>query len=426
MALGIDFLAACLIEQNTYNFLNHGDMEHLFRVNEKPVYDYVKGYVKTYGKMPSTETVELHTKEELPLVKDAPGYFYDQLVNRYTATELKLIMQEANKSLSPLAMDPTKALKTMTDGVMKLVTRRFDRKIVDFRDAIDIVYTEYIKTMQGDDDRRFFTGWPYIDDMSGGLNKGDLLSFVGRPAMGKTWQMLFTALFGWQDKFDEEHKVIATGQSRMFISMEMKPLPILQRLTSIQLSMPYSEIDKAMLSNHAKKKLKDGLTEVKGFGAPFWVVDGNLAATVEDVYLLARQLQPDAIIIDGGYLLKHPTVTDRYQRVAENADLIKSELCELAPTAVSWQFARSKNKSKKGEAEKKDLEDIGYTDAIGQISSLVLGLMQKESIETVVQRIIDVLKGRKGETGQFVTNWDFLKMDFTEFHEPDVSDLQFV
>jgi hypothetical protein len=126
--------------------------------------------------------------------------------------------------------------------------------------------------------------------------------------------------------------------------------------------------------------------------------------------------------------MKHPTVKDRYQRVAENAELIKSELCEVAPTSVSWQFARSKDKKKlkQGETQKKDLEDIGYTDAIGQVSSLVLGLLQNESIETIILRIIDILKGRKGETGQFSTHWDFQSMNFAEYIEPNVEDLQFI
>ena len=102
--------------------------------------------------------------------------------------------------------------------------------------------------------------------------------------------------------------------------------------------------------------------------APFYVVDGNLAATVEDIWALARQLKPDAIFIDGAYLVKHPKERDRYRRVAENAELMKSELAALAPTVCSWQFAKSAAKKNKKQGEKPDLEDIGYTDAIAQVS----------------------------------------------------------
>lgn len=426
MSLGHSFLAACLTSGTTYEFLNHGDIKHLFKANEVGAYDYTREYVKKYGKLPTTGTVELHTKEELPEAKDAPGYYYDELVKRYTSQECKLIMTEATKFLQIGSMSPDKALEVLTEGVMRLTTQKFGRKIIDFREAYELVWADYVHQMKGDDNIRFFTGWPTLDDMSGGLTTGDMFSIVGRPAAGKTWQLLYAMITGWQDKFSEDKKPVSTGQSRLLFSMEMKPLPISQRLAAIQLSMPYTDIDKAALSTKGQKQLKEGLWELKGFGAPFWVVDGNLSATVEDMWMIARQLKPDAIGIDGGYLVKHPTEKDRYKRVAENADLMKSELAEIAPVIVSWQFARSKDKGKKGEPAKKDLDDIGYTDAIGQVSSLVAGIMQKESIETIIQREIDILKGRKGETGKFVTNWNFQTMDFSEYVEPEVEDLQFL
>jgi hypothetical protein len=121
------------------------------------------------------------------------------------------------------------------------------------------------------------------------------------------------------------------------------------------------------------------------------------------------------VIIDGAYLLTHPTERDRFKRVAENASLIKQQICDLAPTICSWQFARP-SKTQKGE-KKKQLtgDDIGYSDAILQLSSLALGIMQEESPETIKQREVSVLKGRKGEQGQFTVKWDFdHTTDFSE------------
>jgi hypothetical protein len=48
------------------------------------------------------------------------------------------------------------------------------------------------------------------------------------------------------------------------------------------------------------------------------------------------------------------------------------------------------------------------------VSSIVLGLYEEESVETVQSRVIEILKGRKGEVGRFRTRWDFHKMDFSE------------
>lgn len=148
-----------------------------------------------------------------------------------------------------------------------------------------------------------------------------------------------------------------------------------------------------------------------------YVVNGNLAATVDDIYILASQMQVDAVYIDGAYLLKHKnTRLDRFTRVAENTESMKhlTEETEIG-TFASWQFSReAAKKAKKGDGELIGLEDIGMSDAIPQCSSIVLGLFQEEGVETLQGRIIDVMKGRNGEVGKFRIHWDFNKMDFSQ------------
>jgi replicative DNA helicase len=146
------------------------------------------------------------------------------------------------------------------------------------------------------------------------------------------------------------------------------------------------------------------------------VIDGNLAASAEDVFQLSDMLGCVVVIVDGAYLLRHKNAKlDRYQRAAENVELIKRFVTEQDQACFcSWQFNRvaaAKNQKKQGSA---DLEDIGSSDAIGQISSVVLGLFQEEGVETMVRRQIKILKGRNGEVGQMDVNWDFMNMDFTE------------
>ena len=119
------------------------------------------------------------------------------------------------------------------------------------------------------------------------------------------------------------------------------------------------QVKNAALTTIGLGKLKGSLLEIKNAKSALWVVDGNFTATVDDVYALARQLKPDSIWIDGGYLLKHPTERDRFRRVAENADLIKQMLADLAPTVCSWQFARSGSKKAKKKGETAVLDDIG-------------------------------------------------------------------
>lgn len=424
MALGHLFIAATVADKSVAQLLAHGPIEHLFKANEVDLYAFVREFVKQYGTTPSPDTIEAHTGETLPDPKEPASYYVDLMKIRHTELQVKRAMKQASDLLLPENKDPEQALRVLTTMVMELAARKNAKQVVDFRDAYDVIIADIVSKVHAPDTVGLHMGWPYLDTMTGGLVQGDIASFIGRPGAGKTWMMLYAALHGWRKEAVLQPE--AYSQSRMFVSMEMAVLPIQQRLAAITTSISASQIKHGALSTKKFKQLKDGLLEIKGFGAPFYVVDGNLTATVEDIWMLARQLKPGAIFIDGAYLVKHPTERDRYRRVAENADLMKQELAALCPTVTSWQFAKSASKKNSKKGEKVGLEDIGYTDAIAQVSSLAVGLFQDESVETINQRKGEVLKGRNGETGSFNFRWHFDKMDFTEIVEEDISDLQFL
>jgi hypothetical protein len=116
--------------------------------------------------------------------------------------------------------------------------------------------------------------------------------------------------------------------------------------------------------------------------------------------------------------------------VAENCELLKEEIAGNLgiPVAASWQFSREAAKkmgSKKGGAV--GLEDIGYTDAIGQISSIVLGLLEEDNVETMKKKTVTIMKGRSGESGEFKINWQFEPvLNFDHFVEQEVGELEYL
>ena len=135
--------------------------------------------------------------------------------------------------------------------------------------------------------------------------------------------------------------------------------------------------------------------------------------------MLAVQLQPDVVFIDGAYLIRHESKNQRWERLTYIAEGIKQRIAEDLdmPVIISYQFNRGADK-KGADAT---LADIAYTDSIGQLSSVVLGILEEESIETSNSRKIKVLKGRDGQVGEFKINWNFDNgpnfMDFTEIED---------
>jgi hypothetical protein len=178
-------------------------------------------------------------------------------------------------------------------------------------------------------------------------------------------------------------------------------------------------LKKSGFSSSTYKKFEASMMEFKSEEAKFYCVDGNLAVSVEEIYDLADLLECDLVDIDGAYLCRHPNARlDRFTRVAENVRIMKQATGDRC-TLASWQFARSavkgKSKDAKGQtSEKAGMEDIGMSDEIPQVSSIVLAMDQEDSVETLIQRRIRLLKGRGGEIGGFNINWGFDTMDFTQ------------
>lgn len=422
MSIGKMFMSALIAEGSVAALLQYGDIDHLFKASELEPYQFLRGFVKQFQALPSAETIEAHTGQALVEGSEPAAYYYALLEARHIEATLKQGMKKASDLLQPEAKDPAKALDELTQAVSELARLKTSKMVVDFRDAYGLVMVDYANKWNKPDEMGLRFGWPTLDVASGGLSKGDLISFVGRPAAGKTWQMLYGAHYGWAKA--AAHVDPEADQSRLFVSMEMAILPIEQRLAAMQAHVPAMDVKHGGLVTKNLNKLKHGLTEIQGYGAPFWIVDGNLAATVEEIWMLVRQLKPAAVFIDGAYLVKHPTERDRYRRVAENVELIKQEIAPLAPVACSWQFAKSATKKKKG--DKVTGDDIGYSDAIYQVSSLVLGLFEEDSVETLKQRKVEILKGRSGEVGSFRTRWNFDQMLFDEIFTEEVEELQFV
>jgi hypothetical protein len=415
-----------LAEGSVSALLKHGAADHLFMGNESEVYDFIREFVKEYGVLPKEETIETHTGQSLVKATEPAGYYYDLLGQRYTEQKLKVGMTNAQKLLKADVKDIDGASKVLAEMLMEVSMKRQVKQISDFRFALADIIGEYATKLNASENYGLQLGWPYIDQKTGGIVAGDLVSFVGKVMQGKTWMMLHSAHHGW----NQANQALLGGaedvpdQSRLFISMEIKALPIKQRLAAMQAHIPMTQLKQAELSTINLKGLKQELGVIQGYRDAFWVVDGNLTATVEDIWMMVRQLKPSAVYIDGAYLLKHPTERDRFVRVAENCDLLKTQVCDLVPTVASWQFQTKGKQVKKG--EKLGLDDIGYTKAIAELSSIVCGLFQEDSVETLIKKQIDLLKGRSGETGQWETHWDFQTMNFSQYIEKAPEELNFL
>jgi len=407
--LGAKVLRSFASEQNHYGYFKAKLSDSLFKGDkEKEIFEFFHQHYSQYQQVPALETLESQFPEVKALDIHEPSAYYLKLIEERSAYNL---INQANLDAQTLLTKDKKAtaeaLAILQKAVNELTAQQYRVAVLDAaKDVPELVIQNYYNANLSGTPPAYF-GWPYMDT-KGGVGPGNMVSFVGRPAMGKSYQMLYCALHNWR-----VHK-----QNVLFISMEMSALDISQRVAAMYAGTSVGQLKGSAFSTQTTEFFMAGMEAMGKEEAKFYIVDANLAATVESIYALASNLKCKVIFIDGAYMLSHPNERlNRFESVALNVNLIKQATTRAdAITFCSWQFNRQAVQKGKGPAkgEKPGLEDIGFTDNIGMISSIVIGIQKDEGVETMQKRILQLHKGRNGESGDFSIKWDFMAMDFTQ------------
>lgn len=424
-------LGECLVSSiisgaDTASLLSLNISESLFTEAELRLYRAFTRHVRQYGAIPHMDTfLRDNGLRSLPTAPEKPAYYVDKLRNRHIQNGGAQVLTAFAEAFKPgSTKNPNQALDNALRALMDIKRCAMSNGLYDMRELGDRIVPAYQQKVLGTS-TAILTGWDYFDRMSGGVQAGDILSIVGRPAAGKTWLNLKMALHPWMT----QHK------RTLFVTTEMVREQIDDRIAAMTAQLPVRNLSTGRLATGQIAKLQGRMQELATAEAPLWLLDANqMNATVEDLWSIASMLDIEFLVIDGAYLLAHrDKKLDRFTRVAENCRMLKSDIAAglNIPLAASWQFSREmakkKNaKGKKGGDEKAGLEDIGFSDEIGQISSIVLGMLDADSVETLQRRKIDVMKGRGGELGHWYVNWDFNQMDFGEWIAPSHEQLKFV
>ena len=137
------------------------------------------------------------------------------------------------------------------------------------------------------------------------------------------------------------------------------------------------------------------------------------ATGVSNVSAKIDQYDPDLILIDGAYLMEDDRgAKDDWLRVAHITRDLKSLVKRKKKVMVINSQADSTTSKKTGP----ELDNIGFSKAIGQDSDVVLGLVRDEEMLEDREAKVKVLKQREGVLGSVMLNWDFTTMDFSQIY----------
>jgi hypothetical protein len=357
---------------------------------ERKVISWVIEYGGKHSETPSPERLRMEFPEFTLIRADPPiplSDVYDLELeakkNDYASAILSKSMSELRSGAKLDVDEITKMIVNMTmasSTIMKYTT--FDREIY-FREGQPLL-----------------TGLHLVDNATGGVYPGELMTIIGRLGTGKsTWVQFFM-----NDWF------LNQGKRLLCISKEMPPMDVFARMDAMIgrfNSRALRDPDSAGEMRNALKVVK----KVMGGSTGEIIMPVMPTYKVEQIKLLARNLSADAVIIDGLYHLS--SSRGGYSSMWEEVRSVSSEVKAMAlechiPVIATTQIKRG------AKAEVYDPEDIAYSDAIGQDADFILAIKNTPTSTTKHRSEMQLIKNRQGPEITTVIETEFETMSYEE------------
>ncbi len=368
-------------------------------------FQYIIDHTNRYGAPPSYNVLRLDADVDLPkqrvVMADSFEWFLDSYIRQ---KQLTYALEFADAlTIAGNAGDPEKlrdCLAAYLDGLRKLLKRQDTAYLLG---GIEAAVEEHNRLQFGFAEKGIEIGFPYVDAVTGGIQKGDIALIAGASGSGKTYILCRAA----------EHAA-RTGKRVLFISMEMTTTQIARRVAALGAHIDAMAFRLGRLSRFAMEKVNEYIEAIKSRDPDhFVVVEGGMSLKIADIALLVKEYKPDFLVVDGAYMLKPSVLTGLTKRWEQVMEAIE----ELKVLAVRERIAVLASVQFKRKGAKEGLEGIGYSYALAQVASLAFSitdpddgmsssLQADDEKEGIKFKCLEIIKGREGESGKLLLRYD--------------------
>jgi len=255
------------------------------------------------------------------------------------------------------------------------------------------------------------TGFTELDDLTSGLQRGELIIVAARPSMGKTAWGLCVA----------EHMAVKNGHAVVFFSMEMSKQQLAQRVLCSRGGVDSHRFRRGMLGDEEITRLHLICGDLQN--APL-LIDDTPGMSPFELRAKARRLRSqhniEAVFVDYLQLMHNPGSASREQEVSAISRGLKGLARELNIPVIA--LAQLNRQPEGREGHRPRMSDLRESGAIEQDADVVLLLHREEYYkpnDESVKGLADLIiaKQRNGPTGAVTLHFN---QKFTRFadHSP--------
>lgn len=399
MSEGLRLVAAAIIAGSAGSLIQMD--RGMFVEGEQAVYDFVRQHYRQYRSLPETATIQTELGVRLPRAEEPLSFYVDKVYERHQYNQIRERYETFREGMARRDMEAVSSSVRDMGSVIRASHRRGE-EILDIRQAFELADSRLVATRGLGGITGIEVGWPTYDRTTGGYQRGDLISIVGRPSLGKTFVMLRQAWYAHTQ-----------GHSVLFVTTEMSAEQIARRHVSLAMGIDPTALRNNTISTYTHRRIRSfyrDMADVEGFK----IFSVGMKAGVASVEALVHEYEPDFVAIDGMYLLRPSSTlrtSNKTERISAVLDEVKGMALEVnRPFLVSTQFNRAAGKG----GSDGSLENIGFTDSIGTHSSVVVAVQEGPTDNHRHSRWLSFLKGREGESGRVAINFKFAPVDMSE------------
>jgi replicative DNA helicase len=399
---GLLFSLAVIENKGPLSFLSSFRLSKEFFIKEEQIIlDIMSKHVELYKELPTKSLIEIETGYTLPVlpIENNVQFWADEVRKRYAVENSFSLCKEAMSKISEGDIDNAANIATKLTRI--LVEGQTKTKVYSLEDTIDTLLDLHNKARLNIREFGVPFGLGFLDYRSGGAQGGDLICLAGLPSSGKTFMLMHMAL-----------SAHAQGSSILFIPTEMSEVQYHRRAIALRNNINVNKIKFGGLTTTIGEEVikydKQLLSEMPN---KFYMTDASMSLGVLDVKSAAYVYKPDAIYVDGAYLLRPEFYAKtRYEIVSSVAESLKTLAKEMnIPIFATYQL-------------NKRSEDIYQSAVVRQLASIVIEMSDCDNEiigagqwdNTRKPKLLNITKGRDGEEGNTIIIIDTYHTRITE------------
>lgn len=268
-----------------------------------------------------------------------------------------------------------------TDGMQllkQLVSLGYGKQDdIDYSSALGRIIHRMELREAGIDMSKIHWPWAEVDEATGGIEPGDYIVYYGRPKSMKSWVLAHHASY-----------TISQSKRPLIYTKEMHPDNIFMRMAACQARLPYQEFRMGRLNLEEKnrlyslKRVLDELHRTENFICLSGKDAPGGQDSVEWLHAKIERYQPDAVFIDGLYLMsdggtgKGQRDNIRVQNIsrAVRQMVLETNIPVVATVQANRQAAKHNNA---------ELDEIAFSDSIGQDVTVAIRVINEKNTPTI-------------------------------------------